>query len=194
IIRIDDGPIAQWDEGLVLPDGEIGEIAVQADHVSRYYHNLPEADRLAKIADGDRFWHRMGDVGYRDEKGRLWFCGRKAHRVRTAGGDLFTIPGEAVFNALPEVARSALVGVPAADGWQRPVIILELRPGISAERRDAIRQEALARAAASPLTAAIRDVLFHDGFPTDFRHNAKIGREALAVWAATALASSTDTP
>jgi hypothetical protein len=34
-----------------------------------------------------------------------------------------------------------------------------------------------------PLTAAIRDVLIHPSFPVDIRHNAKIFREKLAVWA-----------
>ena len=32
-------------------------------------------------------WHRMGDLGCIDEKGRLWFCGRKSHRVVTAARD-----------------------------------------------------------------------------------------------------------
>jgi hypothetical protein len=39
-----------------------------------------------------------------------------------------------------------------------------------------------------PLVAAIDDFLLHPAFPVDIRHNAKIFREKLAVWAATKLA------
>ena len=31
----------------------------------------------------------MGDLGYRDAQGRIWFCGRKSHRVTTAEGKTF---------------------------------------------------------------------------------------------------------
>jgi hypothetical protein len=43
-------------------------------------------------------------------------------------------------------------------------------------------------AATHPLTGAIKTLLFHPGFPVDFRHNAKIIREKLAVWAKNELA------
>ncbi|MFO0952264.1 MAG: hypothetical protein U0835_14160 [Isosphaeraceae bacterium] len=64
----------------------------------------------------------MGDVGYRDEQGRFWFCGRKSHRVTAASGVLYTIPCEAVFNTHPEVNRTALVGVGPA-GSAKPVLV-----------------------------------------------------------------------
>jgi olefin beta-lactone synthetase len=116
----------------------------------------------------------------------VWFCGRKGHRVRTAAGELYTIPCEAVFNQHPHVRRSALVGVP--DGAaQRPVIIVEPLAGHT-PKGDAARwrftQELLLLGAQHPITAGITTVLFHPAFPVDIRHNAKIFREKLAVWAA----------
>ncbi|MCL2000299.1 MAG: fatty acid CoA ligase family protein [Planctomycetes bacterium] len=184
IIRIDDGPIPEWSDSLLAAPGEIGEIAVQADHASRHYHNLPQADALAKITDGPLFWHRMGDLGHIDEKGRIWFCGRKAHRVKIAGGDLFSVCCEAVFNRHPEVARSALVGVPGRDGFERPIIVIEARRPLSLAEKRKTSADLLRLGEAHELTASIRDVLFHPAFPTDIRHNAKIRREDLAVWAA----------
>ena len=76
-------------------------------------YNRPDATKLAKIHDlkTGEVMHRMGDVGYLDDRGRLWFCGRKSHRVVTRGVTLYTIPCEAVFNTHPKVLRSALVGV-----------------------------------------------------------------------------------
>jgi olefin beta-lactone synthetase len=69
----------------------------------------------------------MGDVGYLDERDRIWFCGRKAERVQTANGTLFTVPCEAIFNQHPDVFHSALVGIAPA-GKQKPVIVIEPHP------------------------------------------------------------------
>lgn len=185
IIHITNDPIETWSDDLVVPDEEHGEIVVRGDVVTKSYYGLPKADRLAKIRDGDTLWHRMGDVGYYDPTGRLWFCGRKAHRVIAADGTMFTIPCEAVFNQHPEVARSALVGV-GSRGRQRPVIIIQPRtgrlPSGSVARR--FTEQLLEVGRANPLTSCIADVLFHRSFPVDVRHNAKINRESLAIWAA----------
>ena len=119
-------PIPTWSDNLLVPDGEIGEIVVAGPVVTRDYFNRPEATKLAKIADPARqaFYHRMGDLGYRDNQGRLWFCGRKSHRVILAQETLFTIPCESIFNTHPAVARSALVGVNRR-GEVVPVICIE---------------------------------------------------------------------
>ena len=131
-------------------------------------------------------WHRMGDVGYLDEYGRFWFCGRMAHRVRTSRGTMYTIPCEAIFNEHPDVYRSALVGV-GRQGDLRPVIVVEpypeLFPRNATERRN-FADELLQLAKANPLTTSIADVLFHPSLPVDIRHNSKIFREKLAIWAA----------
>jgi len=132
-------------------------------------------------------WHRMGDAGYRDDDGLLWFCGRVAERVETADGPLFTEPCEQVFRAHPLVARCALVGL-GARGGQTPAIVIEPKPGAlprsEASRREWIRSLGeLARQ--HPQTAAIRRFYFHPRFPVDVRHNAKIHRLALARWAET---------
>jgi acyl-CoA synthetase (AMP-forming)/AMP-acid ligase II len=182
IIRITDDPIETWSDDLLLHNGEIGEIIVHGPAVTRAYDNHPNA--AAKIHDGDRIWQRIGDVGYRDDNGRLWFCGRKSHRVVTSAGTLFTEPCEAIFNEHPDIFRSALVGI-GPRGRQRPVIIVEPRAGEFPNRRrtEQLRQELLALGAGSELTRLIADVLFHRNLPVDVRHNAKINREALAVWA-----------
>jgi acyl-CoA synthetase (AMP-forming)/AMP-acid ligase II len=184
IIKISDQPIGSWSSELLQPVGEIGEIVVQGPQATVGYFNRPDADRLAKItaADGD-FWHRMGDLGYLDAQGRVWFCGRKSHRVITPQGTLYTILVEGVFNSHPEVFRTALVGI-GAPGRQRPVICVELEQGVSSSWREQIRKELLEIGAEYPHTAGIKDILFHKAFPVDIRHNAKIFREKLAVWAA----------
>jgi olefin beta-lactone synthetase len=110
-IRITDDPITTWSDDLLVADGEIGEMVVAGPVVTKEYYGLPRATALAKIIEGDRVWHRMGDVGYRDAQGRIWFCGRKSHRVVPEGGTMFTDCCEPIFNEHPDVFRSALVGV-----------------------------------------------------------------------------------
>jgi len=183
-IKITDQPIETWSDDLVVADGERGELVVSGPVVTKAYFGLPEATKLAKIADGPRIWHRIGDLGYRDALGRLWFCGRKAHRVVTREGTLFSVCCEAIFNEHPRVARSALVGV-GPRGTQEPVIVIEPidEKVPQGARADTLVEELRRMAAASLVTRSIRNVLFHPSLPVDVRHNAKINREQLAAWA-----------
>ncbi len=183
VIRVSDEPIAEWSDALIAPPGEIGEIVVKAPHATRSYFNRPEATRLAKIGQpetGD-FWHRMGDVGYLDAQGRIWFCGRKAHRVQTGNGVFYTIPCEAVINTHPAVYRSALVGI-TRDGQRIPAICVELEPGATVNPAELFAQ-LRALTATYPHTRPISHFFIHPAFPVDIRHNAKIFREKLAEWA-----------
>ena len=182
-IGITDQPIADWKDVRALPPGEIGEITVKGSVVTREYFRQPEATELTKIRDDDAIWHRMGDVGYLDGQGRLWFCGRKAQRVVTERGPLFTVPCEAIFNQHPRVSRTALVGI-GQSGRQRPVLCVELQAGDRAARSDQLTNQLLALGQANELTSAIKTLLYHPAFPVDVRHNAKLAREKLALWAA----------
>ncbi|MDD2272519.1 MAG: fatty acid CoA ligase family protein [Desulfuromonadaceae bacterium] len=183
IIPISDTPVTAWSDSLALPPLEIGEITVRGPQVSTAYLNRPEATEMAKIPDpSGGVWHRMGDVGYRDKSGRIWFCGRKAHRVVTSEGPLFTIPVEGVFNTHPAVFRTALVGV-GMPGSQQPVLCVELEKRSGKPEQEQIRMELREIGSHYPHTRDIRQILFHPAFPVDIRHNAKIFREKLAVWA-----------
>jgi len=180
IIKIEEGQIKSWSDELRAAHGQVGEIAVKGPVVTGEYFRRVEDMAKAKIGDGKGFWHRMGDLGYFDDQGRLWFCGRKAHRVRTEKGVHYTICVEGVFNAHPKVKRTALVGV-----GLNPVLCVELEPG--AAPTDELKNEILNLSGRPAFTQDIKDLLFHPSFPVDTRHNAKINREALAVWAASRL-------
>jgi acyl-CoA synthetase (AMP-forming)/AMP-acid ligase II len=211
IIATTDAAIETLADVRELPPGEIGEIIVRGPVVTRMYDALPDATLLAKIQDSRNeksdtlkcppktsdgppvasdaapaasAWHRMGDCGCRDADGRIWFCGRKAERVQTAGGTLHTEPCEQVFRQHPRAARCALVGI-GERGRQRPALIVETRVNDRSEARGLAR-ELRALALQHEHTSAIEVFYFRDRFPVDVRHNAKIHRLTLARWARTA--------
>ena len=90
---------------------------------------------------------------------------------------------EPVFNTHPDVPRTALVGI-GAPGAQRPVLCVELRAGIRSDAHARIAAELQHLGEGFVHTAKVETFLFHPKFPVDIRHNAKIGREQLASWAA----------
>jgi acyl-CoA synthetase (AMP-forming)/AMP-acid ligase II len=182
IIKISDGPINTWTKDLVLPNGETGEIVVKGNIVTKQYFEKPKADLLAKIKEKNETWHRMGDLGWMDKKGRVWCCGRKNQRVVLNSKTLFTIPCESIFNNHPAVKRSALVKA-GNGGEPKPVICIELEKHYKLKKKKALKKELLALAADNELTKDIKTVLFHKRFPVDVRHNSKIFREKLTVWA-----------
>jgi len=212
IIALTDAPITTLAEAKELPVGEIGEIIVRGPTVTHNYDALPDATAAAKIHGGKApvsdtrsqesedplafgvfdggeasVWHRMGDCGYLDAKNRLWFCGRKAERVETSEGPLFTEQVEPVFREHALVERCALVGL-GLPGQQRPVLVVERR---KTEARPPVADETLADeldelAAVHPHAHRVKAVFFHPSLPVDVRHNAKIHRLTLARWAATA--------
>ena len=171
-------------------DCEIGEIVVSGDTVSREYLCRPEATAASKVSEGGRFWHRMGDMGYLDTDGQLYFCGRRVHVVATADRTFHSVPVENVFNRHPQVSRTALIGV---DG--QPALVVEPQSrSLTPDARRRLAAELRAIGAGDPVTSPIRRFYFHPSFPVDARHNAKIFRDRLATWAATQEAIEVDGP
>ncbi len=183
IHRLHGGPIEALTGDWECPDGEVGEIIVRGPSVTQTYFEMPEATARAKIADpsGPPHWHRMGDLGYRDAHGRLWFCGRVVERVRTPGGTLMTDKVEGVFNAHPKVARCALIGL-GEPGHEKPMVVVEpesgARPENSAER-DRFADELRELGQKGEQARQIQDFAFQKALPVDVRHNAKIHRLTL---------------
>ena len=136
-----------------------GEVVVRGPHVVPGYLD-PRHDALTKIRCGETVWHRTGDLGRFDEKGRLWLLGRAA-AVRP--NDPVVVGPFQVECALafdPRVARAALVH---AGG--RRVVAVEGRPGAR------LRSDELRR---TLHWAAVDDVRIVRRIPVDRRHNAKV--------------------
>jgi acyl-CoA synthetase (AMP-forming)/AMP-acid ligase II len=184
LIEITDAPLSSWSEVRLVAPGEAGEICVRGPVVTREYELDPEATAAAKIQDGDTVWHRIGDVGRFDDDGWLWFQGRKSHRLETEKGLVLPVGIENVFNLQEHVRRSALVGV-GPRGRERPVLVVETEPGTpkSPRLRAKLKTDILRAGLWFPQCGIVEDVLYRDALPVDVRHNAKIKRGELKVWA-----------
>jgi acyl-coenzyme A synthetase/AMP-(fatty) acid ligase len=182
IIEPSETSLFSIDQCTILDPFDCGEIIVKGDVVTRAYDGEEEQNQASKIKDGAGFWHRIGDIGYLDTQGRLWFCGRKAHRVFSRDGVRYTICCEALVNTHPDVFRSALVGIECVQDYQTAVIVVELNKPVVRKVED-ITTEVREICAAHPMLEIIEHVLVHESFPVDIRHNAKIFREKLSDWA-----------
>jgi len=183
IIKQVDAPLEDISKTAEVGPNEIGEIIVSGDNVSPGYYLRPETTQLSKIKDGSKFWHRMGDVGYLDKSGTLFFCGRKVHRVLTDSRVYYSVPTERLFNVHPKVRRSALVTL---DKGRGPAIVVEPQPQHwpgNKEEREKFIAELRELGTRSPITSNLRHFFFHKSFPVDARHNAKIFRDVLGTWA-----------
>lgn len=182
VIRETDGPLATLAEATPCAVGEIGEIIATGPSVTREYDGLPEATTAAKIADGARVWHRMGDLGSLDAEGRLSFFGRRVEKVRAADGDLPTESIEPAFRQHPQVFRCALIGLGEAPA-QIPALVVEPRAGAfpaDDKARERFIAELRGVAKSCPPAGRVQHIVFQRALPVDVRHNAKIHRLQLA--------------
>ncbi len=168
-----------------LPDacavGEMGEILVSAPWMSEGYAGLWHTERRARPpADGQR-WHRSGDVGHVDERGRLWVEGRSVHVITTVDGPVTSVPVERIVERGLPGRRAAAVGVGPV-GCQQLVVVIEAPGGCGLASPD------VAAAVRSLVTVPVAAVLTTKQLPVDIRHNSKIDRAAVADWAASLLA------
>ncbi len=171
------------DDPVILQANVIGEIIVNGANLSLGYDRLDNAQNRARIIDAHGHeWHRMGDSGYFDDQGRLWFCGRVAHIIDTFESVYYPIPCEGVFNTHKHVYRSALIRL-GDRGNARPGLCVELESAVARSEHQQIRSELLELGSHFEHTQDIREIFFHPAFPVDIRHNAKIDRAQLGRWA-----------
>jgi len=181
VIRISDAPMPSWSDEYRVEPGTVGELVACGQVISPAYWQRPQATAEAKIARGGEILHRTGDLGRIDASGRVWFCGRKSHRIDTEKGLIAPTCLENVLDRHQQVSRTAVVGV-GSRGAQRVVAFVEMERGNRLSDRIIDELQELAQEAG--FGGRIEQFLPHRGFPVDPRHNAKIRRELLADWAA----------
>jgi fatty-acyl-CoA synthase len=118
--------VAHPDSGAPAAVDEEGELQFRGALVTPGYFDKPEETRAAFTDDG---WFRSGDLGRRDDKGRVIFSGRLKETLRISHH--MVAPGEIEHFLLahPEVAQAFVVGVPDPRTNEAPVAYVIRKPG-----------------------------------------------------------------
>lgn len=157
----------------VAPPGTPGEIVVTGAHVLAGYLN-GRGDEDTKFRVDGRVWHRTGDAGRLDDRGRVWLLGRCAARVEDADGVVYPFSVECGAVHCSGVARAAFV---RHEG--RRLLLVEATPD---------RPPDLAAIASTLSWARLAEIREVSRVPVDRRHNAKVDYTAIpAVLARPAL-------
>jgi acyl-CoA synthetase (AMP-forming)/AMP-acid ligase II/pimeloyl-ACP methyl ester carboxylesterase len=184
VIELAPAVVKDISETVALDAFCIGEIIVKGKHVSPAYLNRVDANLQGKIKDDQEFWHRIGDVGYLDNEGRIYYCGRKSHVVFSAERTYYPDPVENIFNDHPKVRRSALVSVgKGSAGYQIAGVAIEPIAGHfpkNSKQQSEFLEQLLELAKSDVVTSGIKNFYFIESFPVDARHNAKIFRDVLS--------------
>jgi malonyl-CoA/methylmalonyl-CoA synthetase len=107
--------------GVPLPAGEVGMIEVSGPNVFQGYWRMPEKTAEELREDG---FFITGDLGALDADGRLSIVGRSKDLVISGGYNVYPKEVEAVLDEMPEVAESAVIGVPHRDFGEAVVAVV----------------------------------------------------------------------
>ncbi len=117
------------EEGRVLPVGEIGEVVARGPRIMKGYWRDEEKTKKAFTPDG---WYRTGDLGYMDEEGYIYLCGRADDLIVRGGENISPEEVENVLYSHPKIEEAAVIGVPDLEWGQQPRAIVVLKKGETA--------------------------------------------------------------
>lgn len=110
----------------VVTPGSTGHVQVRGASVFQGYWRQPDKTREDFTGDG---WFRTGDDGRFDADGYLSLVGRAKDLVITGGLNVYPSEVETVLDELPEIAESAVIGLPHADFGEQVIAAIVLAPG-----------------------------------------------------------------
>lgn len=118
----------------VAPDTP-GMIEVRGPNVFQGYWRMPEKTAEEMHPDG---FFMTGDIGTISADGYVTIVGRASDMVIAGGLNIYPAEVEAVIDALPGVAESAVIGVPHPDLGEAVVAVVVPRSGADTPNEEAI--------------------------------------------------------
>jgi long-chain acyl-CoA synthetase len=121
-------------DGEVVPDGEVGEIAVRGPMVMNGYHRRPELTKLRQRGG----WHHTTDLGRREADGTISFVGPASRIVKSASENIYPAEVEACIRSLSGVRDAGVIGVPDPVWTQSVLAVVTLENGAGVTEADVI--------------------------------------------------------
>jgi long-chain acyl-CoA synthetase len=103
------------DDGLLLPQGDTGELVVRGPQVMKGYWQRPEETAKVMTADG---WLRTGDIAVMNPDGYFKIVDRKKDMILVSGFNVFPNEIEDVIAQHPKVLEVAAIGIPDAQSGE----------------------------------------------------------------------------
>lgn len=120
------------DDGVEVPLGEPGEIAVRGPQVMAGYWQRPDETAKSMTADG---YFKTGDVGVMDERGYVKIVDRKKDMIIVSGFNVYPNEVEDVVSSCPGVLECACIGVPDANAGEAvKVFVVRKDPNLTVEQ------------------------------------------------------------
>jgi benzoate-CoA ligase len=123
------------EDGLPVPDGEVGNLWVKGESSSPFYWNKHAQTKAAMRGE----WFVSGDKYYRDEEGHFWYYGRSDDMLKAGGIWVSPVEVENTLIEHPAVLEAGVVGQEDEDGLAKPKAFVVLVDGH--EGSDALTQE-----------------------------------------------------
>lgn len=114
-----------------VPVGEVGELWVRGPNIMKGYYRAPDETAAAIDAEG---WFNTRDLA-RFEDGNLFIVGRTKDLIIRFGFNVYPAEVEAVLNANPAVAQSAVIGR-TTQGDEEILAFVQLLPGLHLTETD----------------------------------------------------------
>lgn len=121
-------------DGSTLPAGEVGEVVVRSRGVMAGYWRRP-AETKAAVRDG---WMHTGDAGYLDDDGFLYIVDRIKDMIVSGGENVYSAEVENAIARLPQIAQTAVIGIPSEKWGEQVHAIVVLKPEATASEADIV--------------------------------------------------------
>ena len=131
--------IAEFESGCELPRGEVGIVEVKGRNIFKGYWQMPEKTASEFRPDG---WFITGDMGFIDSDGYVQLVGREKDLIISGGLNVYPAEVEAMLDDRPDVAESAVIGVPHPDFGEAVVAVVQPAGPFDPEAvREAMRKD-----------------------------------------------------
>lgn len=120
------------DEGIMVPQGEKGEVICRSPGMMNGYFNRPEANAVS-FNNG---WLSTGDIGYLDEEGYLFIVDRKKEMILRGGYNVFPRQIEEILYEHAAIQECAVIGMPHDSLGEEVRAVVYLKAGTSATEEE----------------------------------------------------------
>jgi acyl-CoA synthetase (AMP-forming)/AMP-acid ligase II len=116
----------------IVPQGEVGELAVKGPGVMKCYYKDPKATE-AVLKDG---WLYTGDMARMDEDGFIYLVDRKKDVIISGGENIYPVQIEDFLRAHEAIKDAAVIGLADSRLGEIAAAIIELKPGCACTEKD----------------------------------------------------------